>query len=266
MGFRNPITTAKAVDTGQPSGAGVRIYQAPTQYSTTGIVEFRDGVGDSPSQILATANLTPQGGGGYTEQGGGLGIHAGSWNGLQGPGIDLNVEGAPAGGYQAAAYLRGVSTLQFPDDAGWTDYDIAWQTAGYPPSYGNGSFYARYRRNGLSCDVGIFGSFGSTTSGGNGSWSFGLPFPSAAGREQYLTMKAYCGAGNFIGWAYMGGGATRCSPFLPTSASSSAMAPVQNANSTNAAGTGVPAVSGAYTFSNTYNFGIFGRYEVAAGH
>jgi hypothetical protein len=111
MGFRNPITSADAVDTGQPAGAGVRIYQAETAYGTTGIIELRDGiVGDTPSTISSSANLVPQGGG-YTAQGGGLSVGAGSWNGVSGPQLGLSVVADPGGGYMAEARLRNAGLI-----------------------------------------------------------------------------------------------------------------------------------------------------------
>lgn len=108
MGFRNPITTAAAVDTGQPGGARARVYQGSDTTGTYGVLEFDDGIaGDTPAQVIGRANLTPQpGGGGYTAQGGGLTVKGGSYNGVTAPELDLNVEQAPAGGYQPVARLK----------------------------------------------------------------------------------------------------------------------------------------------------------------
>lgn len=108
MGFRNPLTSATAVDTGQPTSAGVRTYQQATSTGTRGVVEFRDGItGDAPSRLTAQANLVPQGGGGYTAQGGFLELAAGSWNGVTGPALTLAVEENPTGGYRSQARLSG---------------------------------------------------------------------------------------------------------------------------------------------------------------
>jgi hypothetical protein len=109
MGFRDPITSAAAVDTGtSPTGAGVSVYEASDVTGAWGIVEFRDGlVGDAPSTLTAKANLTSQGGGVFTAQGGSMVLKAGSFNGTPGPHLDLNVEGAPLGGFEPVARLRG---------------------------------------------------------------------------------------------------------------------------------------------------------------
>lgn len=111
MGFRNPVTTATDVDTGQPDGAGVRVYQKAVTGGTAGVVEFRDGIaGDTPSTLTAQANLVPQGGG-YTAQGGGFAMDAGSFNGVDGPKWDLRVEEAGAGGYRPVARLTGADVV-----------------------------------------------------------------------------------------------------------------------------------------------------------
>lgn len=107
MGFRNPITSATAVDTGQPAGAGIRMYQGSDATGVFGVIESRDGIaGDTNAQIIDRANLVPQGGG-YTQQGRTFTIKAGTANGVPaGPELDLNVEGLPAGGFGPVARLK----------------------------------------------------------------------------------------------------------------------------------------------------------------
>lgn len=126
MGFRTPLT---AVNTGQPAGAGAKVYQGSDATGVYGVLEFRDGIaGDTPAQVTGRANLVPQGGGVYTAQGGSLALKAGSYNGVTGPELDLLVEEAPAGGYQATARLVGAPLITPPPrqaqaltlDAGWT--------------------------------------------------------------------------------------------------------------------------------------------------
>lgn len=117
MGFRTPLTSATAVDTGQPAGAGASLYQGSDAYGVYGVLEFRDGIsGDNPAQVIGRANLVPGGGGGYTGQGGSLVVKGGSYNGVTGPEVDFNVESAPLGGYRPALRLTaGSGGIIVPD-------------------------------------------------------------------------------------------------------------------------------------------------------
>jgi hypothetical protein len=107
VGFRNPVSTIGALDTGQGFARGsVQSYtDNPTgalgsALHTAAGFQFRDGVsGDTPAAVVNVANYTAQGANGLFAQGGGLTVAAGSYNGVQGPRLDLNVESAPAGGY-----------------------------------------------------------------------------------------------------------------------------------------------------------------------
>lgn len=106
MGFRNPATSASAVDTGG-TGGKVRIYNKTTtsggSTTTSGVVEFDDGIGgDVPASITASAVLSAG-----AEQGGGMSSGGGSWNGVTAPTVQTNVEAAPAGGYTPVARVAG---------------------------------------------------------------------------------------------------------------------------------------------------------------
>lgn len=107
MGFRNTVSTIGALDTGQ--GFAVGSVQSYTDNPTGALgsalhtaagFQFRDGIsGDTPAAVVNVANYTAQGDGALTEAGGGLTFAAGSYNGVQGPRLDLNVESVPAGGF-----------------------------------------------------------------------------------------------------------------------------------------------------------------------
>lgn len=92
MGFRNPITTATAVDTGRGlSDAGVRLYEDTSVPSVPqGVAEWRTGLMDRN----ATVKLAGGGSGGSSWS-----LQGGSTEGTAAPEIDLNVEGLAAGGY-----------------------------------------------------------------------------------------------------------------------------------------------------------------------
>jgi hypothetical protein len=104
MGFRRTITTATDVDTGTPTGAGVKVYEtSDANGNQFGVVEFRDGLfGDAPAQVMGKAFLSSRG---AVATGGGLSLVAGSYNGTTGPELDLSVESDPAGGYRPVARL-----------------------------------------------------------------------------------------------------------------------------------------------------------------
>jgi hypothetical protein len=100
MGFRNPIATATAVDTGHGLGdAGVRLYQDLTFPATpAGVAEWRTGL----MQRNATAILRGGGSGGsaFTLDGG---ASAGEVDAGR---LVLSVESLPTGGYGSAARLK----------------------------------------------------------------------------------------------------------------------------------------------------------------
>lgn len=105
MGFRNPITSAAAVDT-RPGAtvAGVRMYEAADAFGRWGMVEFTDPDADAPSYLQGRANHTVGG----SLQGGSVSLQGGSYNGAAGPRLDLQVAQAATTGYDASARLSGL--------------------------------------------------------------------------------------------------------------------------------------------------------------
>lgn len=272
MGFRNPITSAAAVDTGQPAGAGARVYQGADSTGVFGVVEFRDGIaGDAPAQLVGRANMVPQGGGGYTQQGGGMALRAGSYNGVSGPEWDVQVEGDPAGGYRGAARLSGAAYVDLgvlsalsadPVLSAFTPTLTA--PAGNPVVGAGGKLVGRLRRLGRLCFVQIYLSTGTGFNGGSGSWTFG-GLPAAAesdsGIEQHLYCKAFTSAGNFDGFGLLSG--TTVLPFLRGSSTDTRLSQVRDATS-GTAGTGIPQVAGSYPFLDGNNLTLEGWYVAAA--
>lgn len=96
MGFRNPVTSATAVDTGAGGSAGVRLYQGEAAPGVPqGIAEWRTGLMDRNATVTLSGGT---GGSNYR-------IDGGAAQGLSAPKIDLNVESAPAGGYRSVARI-----------------------------------------------------------------------------------------------------------------------------------------------------------------
>lgn len=108
MGFRGEqLTTAEGVDTGDPTGPGVRVFQRTASNGfPQGVVEFRDGLGNTGELELTSYQ---------DDQGGGFVRYLGSDFTLRGPDGAVTVPAAlillereaAAGGYQAEAVVRG---------------------------------------------------------------------------------------------------------------------------------------------------------------
>jgi hypothetical protein len=99
VGFRDPITSATAVDTGRgPSDAGVRLYQDTTVPAVPiGVAEWRTG----QMTRNATAKLSGGGSGGSV-----FALSGGNTQATDAPELDLNVEQLPGGGYAPVLRLR----------------------------------------------------------------------------------------------------------------------------------------------------------------
>jgi hypothetical protein len=59
--------------------------------------------------------------------------------------------------------------------ASWDTYNPTWGSSGSAPSIGNGTLVGRYQKFGRSVKLFIRLTWGSTTSGGTGNWTFTLP-------------------------------------------------------------------------------------------
>jgi hypothetical protein len=155
VGFRDPVTSATALDTGDGFAVGsVRVYPdnnpqpAGAPASTSSVVEFRDGIaGDLPSSLRASAYYTgdtgPDGGPLLRARGGSLALSAGSWNGIQGPALSMGVEELQAGGYGDVTRLTG-STVHLGAAGGTVQLDgkLTPAATGAPTYLAGGSFTA----------------------------------------------------------------------------------------------------------------------------
>lgn len=105
MGYRDPITTADAVDTGHGlANAGVRLYQdLSTPSVPRGVAEWRTGL--MTRNATATLSGGASGGSAFTIDGG---MDA---SGTNAPAIDLSSESAPGGGYRSVFRIRNAAVI-----------------------------------------------------------------------------------------------------------------------------------------------------------
>lgn len=148
----------------------------------------------------------------------------------------------------------------------WTPWAPTFNTTGGgTPAFGNGTVTARYMLTGKTCTVRFHFVYGTTSNGGLGPWEIGLPFTAANDVEQHLSCKVYTGA---TGQDWYGGALIQANTdFVLPEAALSSSTPVttfvQNSDGSGGTGTGVPLVSGAYTFNAGSNLSIYGTYEIA---
>jgi hypothetical protein len=135
------------------------------------------------------------------------------------------------------------------------------------PTVGNGTITGSYRRMGRSCWIKVTFTMGSTSNGGVGNCTFGVPSAIAARNdtEQWIPMKMYTNgnAQNWICTAWFNN--VTISPYAPASQTNVSILPMRSCDASAAGGTGVPLVSGNYTLTTGSNLVIEGVYELAAG-
>jgi hypothetical protein len=148
---------------------------------------------------------------------------------------------------------------------GWIAYQTTWAASISPPSIGNGILRSFYRRSGSSCEVSIFLTFGSTSSGGTGNITFSLPFQSAMPVEEAFGFAkiytAFDGT-NFVGWGLIAPGGAVVFVMMPINATDNRTAFMRNADATSLPNTGVPQIAGHYPLENGGNLHIRGSYRV----
>lgn len=120
-------------------------------------------------------------------------------------------------------------TLAAADE--WASYTPTWTAGGGSPSVGNGSLSAAYLIVGQTMWWSLSFAFGSTTNGGTGAWTFGLPSGAAVASvlsEQDGIAKIYSPSSsnggsqtfNLLGFVYFAAGATATSGiFFPQNSS-----------------------------------------------
>ncbi|WP_458085803.1 hypothetical protein [Streptomyces malaysiensis] len=94
---------------------------------------------------------------------------------------------APTAGM--VTYLKDVKRVQvydgtawrdvFSGASGWQSYSPVWSATTTNPSLGNGTLTATYMKIGNMCQISLMLTIGSSTSKGNGTYGFSLPFQAA---------------------------------------------------------------------------------------
>jgi hypothetical protein len=137
MGFRHPITTADALDTGTYTSAGVRIYEDTSAGYPRGVVEFYNGVTASGS-LTSSPYLVDQGGGVFTTVGSSTVLKGINDHGHTAPSLQLNVEeDAVNGGFRSVARIADAEVLEFGAKAKLRQLV---GSGSYPAGYGTISF------------------------------------------------------------------------------------------------------------------------------
>ena len=159
-----------------------------------------------------------------------------------------------------AVYCKGMIDL-----VGWQTYAVDWAATITPPVIGNGLLQGFYRLDGSSCEVVIHLQFGSTSSGGTGFLSFGLPFPSAQPVEDVLAFAKVLTPfdnANYIGWGTINPGATFTTLLMPLTAADNRNFLMRNADASTAPGTGIPQIPGHYPLESGSVLVVRGSYRV----
>lgn len=160
---------------------------------------------------------------------------------------------------EADQYLNTSTDIQYrfngtswvPFESVWRSFTPTWTAANTAPALGNGSLIGRYKYVGQKAvDIRYELRFGSTTSGGSGAWQFSMPFETPSSGEQILPAKAFLAGPtwDFAGVALIQSGGNVVRPMMPESISSTVLKRVQNANSGGGSGSGIPVVSGNYSY------------------
>lgn len=167
--------------------------------------------------------------------------------------------------HHPAEGLQAWSAARTAWDGGWTAYTPVWTANNGTPVLGNGTLTGRYRRIGRHVELRIFLSWGSTTNGATGFYTFSLPFPAAASGVETILAAKYNVAtfGNLQGFGLIAAAATVVTPYAPTSNTNLTQNAAQNRDATVVAGTGYPRVPSADPFVTGANIALAGSYECA---
>lgn len=142
-------------------------------------------------------------------------------------------------------------------DSPWVDYSPTWAAADGAVSLGNGSLIGRYRyiaRRTVAIRIQL--TFGTTTNGGEGNYSFTLPAGMTAHGtgEQVGAAKAWtAGSNHWAGICLVSPSATTLVPWFSLTGGDARINPARNALDGGASGTGIPQIGGSYTYSSGHN-------------
>lgn len=130
-------------------------------------------------------------------------------------------------------------------------YTPALTAAAGSPTIGNGTILGWYQLVGRRCDFSIDLTWGSTSNGGGGAMSLGLPVAAAASAPncEVSGLIVVSGGAIYQITGQIAASATTMQFFAPGGPAIASSAFMQNANTSFTAGTGVPAVSASLTFA-----------------
>jgi hypothetical protein len=202
---------------------------------------------------------------------------SGEFTGLRGGILPVVADGSTVAGHDGAAGafdgqyrhhpaegLQAWSAARSAWDGGWTAYTPVWTASNGTPVLGNGTLTGRYRRRGRHVELRIFLSWGSTTNGATGFYTFSLPFPAAASGVETILAAKYNVAtfGNLQGFGLVVASATVVTPYAPTSNTNLTQNAAQNRDASAVSGTGYPRTP-ADPFVTGANIALSGSYECA---
>jgi len=149
-------------------------------------------------------------------------------------------------------------------NSNWQAYTSTWSAPGGGIAVGNGSLVARYALFGKTCFFRIFLTFGSTTNGSNGAYTFTVPFAGQSSANQWVLAAYYISGGVVMtGAAIIPAGTANLLPFCMANANDCRQYQTRNADATNNAGTGIPTIPGGFPFVNGSYMSFSGCYETA---
>lgn len=145
-------------------------------------------------------------------------------------------------------------------------YTPTWSSDGSQQPSNPASRIGRYQLSNGWCDFSIYISFSSTSSGGKGRLSLGLPAPASSQlAEQVVRAKLWHGTTGLIvdGIGLIAAGASAVRPMWTVSQSNSNIDFWLNNNDGNQPGTGIPQIPSHWTVEPGGNVVVSGRYLVA---
>lgn len=144
----------------------------------------------------------------------------------------------------------------------WLTYTPSWTGATLGPSIGNGTLAGAYITFGKTCVFNIYLLAGSTTNGGEGALTFGLPITSAAGLEQDVPCKLFASNNgtNWLGFAVISAASSAVAPYFPGNSSTVTLSQFLN-STVGLANTGVPSISGSFPLTTGSIFTCSGTYQ-----
>lgn len=162
--------------------------------------------------------------------------------------------------------VKGVTDTLQAGDTEWASYTPDWLAVDSNPALGNGTLAARWRKSGSKAvEIHIALTWGSTTTGGVGAWSFSLPSGMTTPNfgEQGIYAKTFTAGASWAGAGVIDPSGSTIRPYMPSSQSDVRLQRVRNTTNPATAGTGIPQIAGVFTYLPGSNFILQGVIEIA---